>query len=153
MSSHYRATGEFFVPTYGKGRTKQTFAKESDINNIMKKFQRSGTVTHLAKHSAQYGDVTSVDLHEALNTITQAQSMFNDLPSEVRNEFDQDPGKFLDFVQDPANAGDLAEKLPALAEPGRQLPVVRGEPLEFGGAVEEATAEAPVAPSEPPVEA
>ena len=33
--------------------------------------------------------------------------MFEDLPSKARTEFNNDPGTFLDFVQDPENKDKL----------------------------------------------
>lgn len=106
------------------GRTKQEFADDCNINRIIEKFQKTGTVTHLAKHGANYGDIDPLDLHEAMNIVAKANSMFAELPSEVRREFKGDPQMFLEFVQDPANKDDLAEKLPALAKPGNQFPAV-----------------------------
>ncbi len=35
--------------------------------------------------------------------------MFNDLPSNIRNEFSNNPQAFLEFVQDPKNAGRAKE--------------------------------------------
>lgn len=89
------------------GRTKQAHQKETDINNIMAKYVKSGIIEHSNKHSAEYGFATSADLHEALNTIQKAQTMFDDLPSKARIKFENEPGQFLDFVQDPENEDQL----------------------------------------------
>lgn len=106
---------------WGKSRTKQSFKDQSDINKILVKAQRTGTLTHLAKYEGLYGDFAGFNYTEAVEQASLAQTMFNELPSEVRNEFRNDPQRFIDFVTDPANSGDLAAKLPALAKPGRQL--------------------------------
>ena len=34
--------------------TKQSFTKECDINNIMKKYQKTGAIDHVNKHEASY---------------------------------------------------------------------------------------------------
>ncbi len=105
---------------YDDGRTKQSFKNSTDINKILHKAQKTGVISHLAKHQAFYGDFESFDFHDAQNTLARAGTMFNELPSEVRSEFNQSPQEFFDFVNDPVNQGKLAELLPALAAPGRQ---------------------------------
>ncbi len=86
-----------------KGRTKQSFKDECDINNIMAKYQKTGAIAHLNTHGAEYGFATSQDFASAMRTITIAQDMFDGLPSSIRNRFANDPGQFLDFVQDADN--------------------------------------------------
>lgn len=93
----------------GKGRTKQSHVAECDINQILAKYQKSGALTHLNTHAAQYGEATSQTFHDALNIVAKAQSMFEDLPSSIRTKFKNDPGNFLDFVQDPKNASELVQ--------------------------------------------
>ena len=51
--------------------------------------------------------------------------MFEALPAELRREFNNDPAQFIEYVNDPENIDSLAEKLPALAKPGRQLKAER----------------------------
>jgi len=89
------------------GYTKQSHKKECDINQIMAKYQRTGVIDHVNKHSENYGFATSEDLHESLNIINTANEMFADLPSKARTKFKNDPGQFLEFVQDPENADQL----------------------------------------------
>lgn len=107
---------------YGDGRTKQAFKDETDINKILKKAQRAGTLSHLERHGAYYADVSDVDdLLTAYNRVERAEEVFQDLPSEVRREFNNSWSEFFRCVNSPANAGRLRELLPALAEPGTQL--------------------------------
>lgn len=87
--------------------TKQSFKDEVNINKIMAKFQRTGALNHYAKHAPTYGDATGPDLLEAQLIISKADSMFAELPSEVRKKFDNDPALFLDFVQDPKNLEEM----------------------------------------------
>lgn len=112
-------------PEYLDGRTKQAFKDQCDINKIMQKYQRTGMLSHLAAHQAQYMDVAELDYHTAQTKIAQANQLFDSLPVNVKKEFRNDPGAFVDFVSDPANAGRLGELLPDLAAPGRQLPDIR----------------------------
>lgn len=92
-----------------EGRTKQSHKDECDINQIMSRFQRTGAITHFNQHSAHYEDLTGFDYTEAMQQVAAAQSMFNELPSSLRDRFQHDPANFLDFVQDPANTHEMAE--------------------------------------------
>lgn len=108
---------------YGDGMTKQSFKDACDINKILKRAQRTGSLAHVQKYDqAVYADFHGYDLLEAHEMINRAHGIFNDLPSEVRNEFGNDAFKFAAFASDPANIGRLAELLPAIAEPGSFFP-------------------------------
>lgn len=87
----------------GNGRTKQSHKDECDINQIMARYQKTGILDFTAKHEAQYGDVVGLDFQRGLEIIGQAKAMFADMPSKLRARFSNDPGEFLDFVQDPEN--------------------------------------------------
>lgn len=86
-----------------EGRTKQSMRDECDINKIMAKYQKTGAIAHVNKHSADYGFATGDDFATAMLTCTKAQEMFDDLPSKIRNRFANDPEQFLNFVQDEDN--------------------------------------------------
>jgi len=111
-------------------RTKGSFKDQCDINFIMSRYLKSGAVDHVAKYGGSYGFATSLTLHEALNIVRKAEEMFNDLDSKIRIRFHNEPGEFLDFVQDPKNAEVLVEM--GLANPAKVVePVlVRMEPTE-----------------------
>lgn len=87
--------------------TKQSFKQECDINNIMAKYQRTGAITHVKNNKAMYGFASSDSFTESMNIVATAQTMFNELPSSIRSKFKNDPARFLDFVQDEANADEL----------------------------------------------
>nr|UXQ88122.1 MAG: internal scaffolding protein [Microvirus sp.] len=98
--------------------TKQSFKDECNINKIMEKFQKSGAISHYAKHAPTYGDATHTELHDALNIVADANTMFEELPSSIRAKFQNNPEQFLEFVQDPKNLAEmrelgLADKAPA----------------------------------------
>lgn len=95
---------------FEKTRTKQSFAKEVNINNIMRRYVKTGAITHFAKHQPQYADVTGIDFQSALLLVTDVQQMFAELPAELRAKFDQKPEAFLDWIQDDANKEE-AERL------------------------------------------
>lgn len=87
--------------------TKQSFKDECDINKIMKKFERTGAITHYAKYGAEYGDATQIELQDALNVVARADEMFEELPAAIRKRFSNDPGEFLAFVQDESNKEEM----------------------------------------------
>lgn len=91
------------------GRTKQSHKDECDVNQIMARFQLTGAMTHFNKHQAHYEDMTGFDYTDAMQQIALANSMFEELPSSLRNRFQHDPANFLNFVQDPANKSEMAE--------------------------------------------
>ena len=145
---------------YGDGRTKQAFKDETDINRIIARAQRAGTLSHLVRHGASYGDFSDVpDLLAAHERLQNGKAIYDELPSELRKEF-PDMFKFFEYVNDPENAGALQEKLPGLAKPGLQNPDVRRSGAsEVNPAIDsrsvaerqaegQGSAEAPVAPVE-----
>lgn len=113
-------TASSFITAYGprlrvsvsfseQGRTKQSFKDECDINIIMARYMKTGVVNFVNRFSPQYSDVSSLDYQDAMLKITQAQSMFRELPSDLRANFNNDPAAFLAFVQDPDNRPQMAE--------------------------------------------
>lgn len=89
-------------------RTEQSHKEECDINQILSKYIKTGVLAHQKQYAPQYGDYSSTDFHEAQNIIATAMSMFQELPSKVRNHFENDPAKFLDFASDENNNEAMA---------------------------------------------
>lgn len=87
---------------------KQSFRDECDINNIMKKYEKTGLLDHVNQYQGQYADLTGiVDYHTALNQVIAAEEAFMTLPAGIRSRFDNDPGNFLAFVDDPNNEEEM----------------------------------------------
>lgn len=96
--------------TVGESRTKQSFANECEINNIMRKYEKTGILTHAKEHKGDYGNYIDVqDYKTNLEKILSAGEMFSELPSGLRKQFDNSPVQFLQFVQDPKNTEKMAE--------------------------------------------
>jgi phage internal scaffolding protein len=89
--------------------TQQSGADETNINNILKKFDKTGLITHVSKIEATYGEMTGLDLKTAQDTVTGAQTMFNALPVEIRNRFKNDPVELLTFMENPDNREEAIE--------------------------------------------
>lgn len=85
--------------------TKQAFAHASNINNIVKTYKQTGVLgnpNYASQIQPMYVDMSTLpNLHEAQNAIANAKSSFEGLPSHIRNKFENDPQKLLDFMDDP----------------------------------------------------
>lgn len=90
--------------------TQQQFKNECDINNILRQYDKTGLITHLNTARAHYGDFTKAnEYQEALNLVMDAQDAFMEVPAKVRAQFNNDPGKFMEFVTNPKNHDQLVE--------------------------------------------
>lgn len=108
------------IDDYSDGRTKQAFKNETLIDNILSRAEQAGTLSHLQKYEAQYGDFSDFDFQEHANKLARGRSIFEALPGEIREEFSNNPQKFFDYVNDENNE-DIGRLLPGLARPGRQF--------------------------------
>ena len=106
--------------------TKQNLKNEMDVNNIIKKYNKTGVLPDLHKLEAMYGEITSMDLQEAMNMHIAAEKAFMEVPSEIRKQFGNDAGAFIDYATDEANITQMREW--GLAQP--EPPVVETEPVQ-----------------------
>lgn len=93
----------------GQEPAQQQFKDDCDINSIMRRFQKTGAIDHVASYQPQYGMASPVDLHQAMNIVTRAERMFADLPSSLRRKFNGDPRELYEFVQNPDNEVEAKE--------------------------------------------
>lgn len=92
-----------------ESRTKQSFKDDCDITKIIKKYDKTGILTHINQTEAQYGDLVGADFQTAQDIVAHAKTAFAMLPSEVRKQFHNDPAMFLDFADNPDNAETMLE--------------------------------------------
>ena len=109
FASAYSSKERFQVEIVGKSLTKQSMSAECDINNIMRKYQKTGAISHTARHGGDYGFASSDSFHESMLVVVKAQEMFEDLPSSLRQRFGNDPANLLDFVQDEGNTEEMVK--------------------------------------------
>lgn len=98
--------------------TQQQFRDETDINNIVDLFMKTG---HLPTPVSmpQYVDYEGIfDFQSAMNVVREADENFMRMDAKVRARFHNSPQEFLEFFADPANA-DEAVRL-GLALPAKQ---------------------------------
>lgn len=85
----------------GESKTRQADLDASDINKIVKRFERDG-IMPMGSREGVYLDVSEVgDYRSALEQVRRADEYFSELPAGSRAMFDNDPAKFLDVVNDP----------------------------------------------------
>jgi hypothetical protein len=116
--------------------TEQSHVKETDVNQIVKRHGKDliQKANELMSTNFQMDNIPGNDFHESMMIIQKASKSFSQMPSQVRKQFDNDPAKFLDFVQNPANAEAMVTMgLAIAAEP------VSAEPTTQQATTEPAT--------------
>lgn len=113
------------------GKTQQSFAEEVNINTIVRRFGLTGTVPANLRVPLADEFVDIVDYHSAMNMIKKADEAFMSVPADLRSKFDNDAGRFVDFVSDPANLEEVRSL--GLARPAPASPAPAG--AQGGGAI------------------
>lgn len=111
-------------------KTQQQFKTKCDINHIMKQAMASGELPHQRSARGYYMDHTVLpqDYQAALNLVLEGNQAFNNLASETRKRFDNDPKKLLTFLSDPKNHEE-AIKL-GIKEHVEEVPVEKAKPAQ-----------------------
>lgn len=99
-----------YAPHDDEMMTKQSSKDECDIYKILKQYQRTGILTHIAAAPPVYGDLPDpIDYQEALNQVMAADQAFAALPASIRDEFRNEPAELLQALADPAKGDRLRE--------------------------------------------
>ncbi|AXL14796.1 internal scaffolding protein [Microviridae sp.] len=94
---------------FGPSLTEQHHIEKCEIHNIMERYQKTGILDHVQEHAGTYMDYPDApSFQEAMNQVAAAQSLFQSLPSGLRADFENDPAKFIDFMQNPKNVEAIA---------------------------------------------
>lgn len=94
----------------GKSMTKSEYASELDRNKIMEKYKNFGVMPHELADKGYYADVSEIgDYFESKTTVKDAERAFLTIPARIRKEFNNDPGKLMDFLNDPKNEDKARE--------------------------------------------
>lgn len=124
--------------------TRQEFAEEANVNNLMKRYALTGSFYDPLGHPSKslrkpmFGDFTQFgDFQESQNRVIAAMEAFDSLPVELRKRFNYDPQALIEFCSDPKNRDEaiklgLIEKAAEAATP---------EPPKAAKASEEAVEE------------
>jgi len=91
---------EFSKPS----RTHQSMRDECDVNFILRKWAKTGLISHVSSKPPKFGSFDNVvDYQSACNQVIAADAAFMALPSRLRERFSNDPHKLLLFINDPIN--------------------------------------------------
>ncbi|WNK13465.1 MAG: internal scaffolding protein [Microvirus sp.] len=92
----------------------QSARDEADINTIVRRFGLTGELPGDI-NMPQSGDFAGApDFHSSMNLVRAAQEEFLRVPADIRARFLNDPGRFVQFFEDPANRPE-AERLGLVA--------------------------------------
>lgn len=119
-----------FTPK-GESLTEQSHKDQCDINKIIDRFKTTGSLRHVNAMDGVFDEkleLTGLDYKQAVDIAMNAEKAFGKLPSGIRNRFDNDPGKLLDFVNNPENIEEgrelgLIAPAPSAPAPAPQEPV------------------------------
>lgn len=88
--------------------TKQADRDAADINNILKRYEKTGELPNMIKRDPVWGDFADMPtFQEAFEVVAKAEEQFAALDAQVRRRFDNDPALFLAFASDPQNTEEM----------------------------------------------
>lgn len=87
----------------GESLTQQHMAAETDINNMINRYRKGGTI-NLNSKPATWGVAQSEDFQTMQNMVTDMHTKFNNLPARLRSKFQNSPYQFLRWLENPENA-------------------------------------------------
>lgn len=90
-------------------KVKQAFKSACNINLIIDRFHKTGAVGNVRQSMPQFMSLDPVDLHQSLNLVREAESLFQQVPAHVRDAVGNDMFRFLEFVQNKDNMPALIE--------------------------------------------
>ncbi|AXH76253.1 MAG: internal scaffolding protein [Microviridae sp.] len=96
--------------TTGDSLTQQSHAQAADVRNIIKQYDRTGLIANVNKGIAQYGDYSEINEYaEALNMVSEANESFAQIPSHIREQFNNNAGLFFEFATNPKNKEEMIQ--------------------------------------------
>lgn len=109
MREHCKRPGRFDEEGNIIYFTEQAHKEQCDVNEIIRRYDKTGLITHVSKFEAQFGDLDGTDFKQAQDLVINAKRQFDELPSKIRNRFENDPGQLLAFMADPENRNEAIE--------------------------------------------
>lgn len=138
-------------------KTQQHGKEEADINTIVDRFLKTGSLPQVAI-PPNYEDFDEVfDFQTAMNAVAAAKASFNAMDATVRDAFRNDPHRFVAQIDAWLNEPDPAERERNLAlMRAMNLAVPKGEPADrttlgdvLAAIKEQGTPKEPPAPKSP----
>lgn len=117
----YKSQVFFTDPGEDEDLVQHHMQAECDVNVIMARYQKTGDISHLGQIAGEYGDFSDVlDYKTGLERIMDADALFMELPSSVRDRFGNDPAQFMEFATDASNLDEMRKM--GLAPPAPEKP-------------------------------
>ena len=92
-------TRKHAIKIEGESLTQKHFKKETDVNNIVARYNQSGIDPYADRIGNQnFGYASSKSFTEAMQETARVQTAFNELPSQARQHFQNDPARWLDAL-------------------------------------------------------
>lgn len=117
--------------------TKQADKEAADINNIVRRYEKTGELPNMISRDPIWGDFSDVPtFQEAFVVVAKAEEQFAALDAPIRNRFGNDPAEFLRFATDPSNLEEmrtLGLLKPVIAPPAPAVEGGKGEPAPKAG--------------------
>ena len=79
----------------GESMTQQQFAQECDINYIVKRAQRTGTIPVVSTQEMQFGALDEDTFKARMDKMAEIKSYFECLPSEIRLHYQNSVNEFI----------------------------------------------------------
>jgi hypothetical protein len=83
--------------------TEQSHKKMCDVNNIIRKYDKTGLLTHVSNMEYRFGAMSSMDFKQMNDQIAEFKSNVEALPSSIRKELGVTPMNVLKWFEDPKN--------------------------------------------------
>lgn len=114
--------------------TQQQFKDECDIDCILRRYDQTGVLVDplSERRLAQFGDFSNLpSFAEYQNRLAEVSEYFMSLPPEIRSNFANDVGTFIDAIGNPDNESKLIELgiLEKVSQEPSESPVVPSEPI------------------------
>lgn len=101
-------------------KVQQQFKDETNVSNIVKRFNRTGQLPRGRNDTGQYIDISNVgDYTEMFNRVQKVQKAFMKIPSDIRTRFRNNPQNLIDFLGDENNREE-AQELGLIPKPPKE---------------------------------
>ena len=97
--------------------TQQCFKDECDINILLAKFAVTGQLPENVRVPQYLDFEEAFDFQSSMNVIRAAEEAFNAMPAEVRDRFQNDPGRSLECANDASNYDEALKMGLAIKRP------------------------------------
>lgn len=92
------------------GRTQQNFKDECDVNVIMARYLATGVVPgQFGQQEQRFLEASTYDFQDAMFLVAGAASAFEQLPAKLRDRFQNEPSRLLEFLNDDRNRAEAVE--------------------------------------------